>query len=347
MESVERVEPSMPAPLVVKRRPWWIRGSLALVAVLIFAQLLFMWFWSYEPAAFDPLAAARQRAAERGEKLVTGYVTTATLLELSETLLGKRGGYISNDKLPPGLFTDDMPNWEFGVLQQLRDLALAMRNDFSRSQTQSQDVKELSEAQPLYASPNDRWIIPSTEGQYSKANEFIESYLGKLGKSEQTNVQFYARADNLENYLGLVEKQLGSLSQRLSASVASQRQNTDLANEQQAQQSTPVGSSIEVQTPWMEIDNNFYEARGAAYALIHILKAVQHDFKLQIDTKNAMPSLQQIIRELEETQAPIWSPVILNGGGFGFFPNHSLVMANYISRANAQIADLRALLQNG
>ena len=39
--------------------------------------------------------------------------------------------------------------------------------------------------------------------------------------------------------------------------------------------------------------------------------------------------------------------MILNGGGFGFFANHSLVMANYISRANAATIDLRALLSQG
>ena len=39
--------------------------------------------------------------------------------------------------------------------------------------------------------------------------------------------------------------------------------------------------------------------------------------------------------------------MILNGNGFGFEANHSLVMASYIARANAAIADLRALLAQG
>jgi hypothetical protein len=41
------------------------------------------------------------------------------------------------------------------------------------------------------------------------------------------------------------------------------------------------------------------------------------------------------------------SPVILNGSGFGIFANHSLVMASYISRANAAVIDLRKLLEDG
>jgi hypothetical protein len=39
--------------------------------------------------------------------------------------------------------------------------------------------------------------------------------------------------------------------------------------------------------------------------------------------------------------------MILNGSGFGPMANHSLVMANYISRANAAIIDLNTLLQQG
>jgi hypothetical protein len=63
--------------------------------------------------------------------------------------------------------------------------------------------------------------------------------------------------------------------------------------------------------------------------------------------KNALVSMQQIIRELENTQKMIWSPMILNGTGFGPMANHSLVMASYISRANAAIIDLRNLLVQG
>jgi hypothetical protein len=54
-----------------------------------------------------------------------------------------------------------------------------------------------------------------------------------------------------------------------------------------------------------------------------------------------------VIRELEESQKALGSPVVLNGSPFGFFANHSLVMANYISRANAAIIDLRGLLGRG
>jgi len=264
-----------------------------------------------------------------------------------DTMLHKRGGYLSNDIMPPGVFMDNMPNWEFGVLVQVRDLAKAMRNEFSRSQTQSTEDKDLQLADPLFSFSNDRWILPSAESQYRKGNARIEDYLVRLGDTDDFNAQFFARADNLVDWLAVVEKRLGDLSQRLSASVGQLRVDTDLGGDAQATQSTPAPTLREVRTPWLQIDDVFYEARGATWALWHFLKAVEHDFEPVLRDKNALVSLRQIIRELEESQSPIWSPMVLNGSQFGFFANHSLVMANYVSRANAAIIDLRKLLDRG
>ncbi|HCA76237.1 MAG TPA: DUF2333 domain-containing protein, partial [Alteromonas sp.] len=144
-----------------------------------------------------------------------------------------------------------------------------------------------------------------------------------------------------------VEKKLGSLSQRLSASVEAERVNTDLAGDKSASNSTPRPSSIQTRTSWWQLDNVFYEARGSTWALLHLLKAIEVDFASVLENKNALVSLQQIIKELEATQQTIWSPMILNGSGFGMLANHSLVMANYISRANAAIIELSELLNQG
>ena len=102
-----------------------------------------------------------------------------------------------------------------------------------------------------------------------------------------------------------------------------------------------------VKTSWWQVDNVFYEARGTAWALVHFLKAVEVDFGDVLAQKNATVSLRQIIRELEMTQRPLRSPMIVNGEGFGLLANHSLVMASYISRANAAIIDLRELMSQG
>jgi len=322
---------------------WWI-GSLGVLALLV---LGLMFWWSTEPASFKVQSTAEARAKAAGQSLVPGYVSVSTAMTIAETLLDKRGGYLANDIAPPGVLMDNIPEWEFGVLQQLRDFTLSLRNDFSRSQSQSQDDTDLREAQPLFAYSNDHWILPSTENQYRKGISHLNGYLTRLADEDQFNAQFYVRSDNLVAWLSLVEKQLGSLSQRLSMSVGQVRINTDLANDGQATQSKPGPSVLITRTPWMQIDNVFYEARGASWALLHLLKAVERDFRPVLEDKNAVISVKQIIRELEESQSAIYSPIILNGGGYGFFANHSLVMANYISRANAALIDLRKLLERG
>ena len=120
-----------------------------------------------------------------------------------------------------------------------------------------------------------------------------------------------------------------------------------MAGDKNAEQSTQTSSQVIAKTSWFEIDNNFFEARGTAWALIHYLRAAEIDFKEVLEDKNALVSIRQIIRELESTQQPIRSFMILNGSGMGMFANHSLVMSSYITRANAAIADLRSLLADG
>jgi len=324
-------------------RALWI----GIPSVLVLLCLAAMFYLNHEPPPFNPAAGATLRAQEHHQKVVTGYVTTATLIDTVDVMLHKRGGYLSNDIMPPWVFLDNVPNWEFGVLTQVRDLARAMRNDFSRSQTQSTEDPDLSVADPLFHYDSERWIPPDTEGRYRKAMESLARYLARLSSPNDPQAQFFARADNLTDWLSIVEKRLGSLSQRLSASVGQARLNTDLSGDPGARQSTDSPEIVLVKTPWTQIDDVFYESRGTAWALVHFLHAMELDFEDVLRKKNATVSFRQIIRELESTQEPLHSPMVLNGSQFGLFANHSLIMANYISRANAAIIDLRKLLQEG
>ena len=324
-----------------------MRPLVAIPFVLVLLLLILGWYWSREPDLMTLKAPSSEYSTDQGVKPVIGYATTQMMVQAVDTLLNKPGGYLSNDISPPGVFLDNLPNWEFGVLQQVRDLAKALRNDYSRSQTQSVADPDLELAEPRFSVNSEAWIFPSAEGEYSKGNEDLVKYLQRLSDTSQRNAQFYARADNLNEWLSLVEKRLGSLSQRLSAARPQTRLNTDLAGDANAQQSTEVDEEVVANVSWFQIDDNFYEARGTAWALIHFLKAAEQDFNPVLKDKNAIPTLRQIIRELEATQQPMYSPMVLNGSGMGFFANHSLVMSSYIARANAAIADLRSLLADG
>ncbi len=314
------------------------------IVTLCLACLSLMFYWDTEPSLFNVEQVAIKNA--KGS-VVVGYVTTHALVTVTDTLLSKRGGLLYNDVLPPSVFMDNMPAWEFGVISQARDLALALRNDYSRSQSQSLEDTDLVEAQSLLNISISQWIMPQSERKYQQGIDHLQSYLNRLIDEDEFNAQFYARADNLSDWLAMVEKRLGSLSQRLAASVVQHRINTDLEGDPVATQSTKTPQSIQVKTAWLEIDDVFYEARGSCWALVQFLRAAEIDFRQVLEKKNALISLQQIIRELEQTQASMWSPIVLNGSGFGIVANHSLAMASYISRANAALIELRLLLRQG
>jgi hypothetical protein len=326
----------------------WLGNGLALRAAMILVPLYLLlisvlgFYWS-----FTPDLPSTQYYQKDSKNIVIGTATTSALIDVAETLLDKPGGFISNDIAPPGIFMDDMPAWEYGVLIQVRDLSRAMRENFSRSQSQSQEDLDLSKAEPRFSFSNNSWAVPASESEYRQGIKFLKAYRDRLSDVQQSQSQFYARSDNLRYWLAGVESRLGSLSQRLSASVGKPRLNTDLANEASARQSTPASSEVQVKTPWLKIDNVFYESRGTAWALISFMRAIEADFADVLADKNAGVSVRQIIRELEGTQQAMFSPMVLNGSGFGPLANHSLVMASYISRANAAITDLRDLLSQG
>ncbi len=328
------------AILLNERR--WLAPLMVGLVLLLIILIGFSWYWSREP---DIFWVDRQ---QQSENPTVGFATTNTLIRVTETLLDKPGGLLINDIAPPGLFLDNIPSWEIGVLTQVRDLSRVMRNDYSRSQSQSSEDEDLSEAESKFYIDYNKWLLPAAESEYRDGIKYLKSYQARLLDDSDSQAQFFARADNLREWLGQVEKRLGNLSQTLTASVGQSRVNTDLAGESAATSGGGAdGGDVFVKTSWLQLDNVLFEARGSAWALVHFLRAAQFDFKDVLAGKNATVSLRQIIRELEASLEPLQSPMVLNGSGYGIFANHSLVMASYLSRANAAVIDLRELLDQG
>ena len=317
-------------------------SKIVIWSVGIFLLVMFViGFWvSREPDIFWVNRSADPDSA------VVGYSTTDTLIRVGETLLEKPGGYLTNDKTPPMIFLDNIPSWELGVVNQLRDLGRVMRDDYTRSQSQSKEDPDVAEGAPQFFYNNDSWIFPTTESVYREGLDSFVAYRERLTAGDP-DTQFYARTDNLREWLSQVEKRLGSLTRRLGNSVAASRINDDLGGDAAAEAAGPQPDTFNVRTSWFQTDNIFFEARGTAWALVHFFRAAEFDFAHVLADKNAEVSVRQIIRELEASLDPLSSPIILNGGGYGLFANHSLVMANYLARANAAVINLRELLDQG
>ncbi len=318
----------------------WSRTLLWTLGVIFIVMVVIAFVVSREPKVFWVNHSADSATA------VVGYSTTDTLIKAAETLLDKPGGYLTNDKLPPFVVLDNIPSWELGVINQLRDLSRVMRDDYTRSQSQSREDPDVVQGMDAFFHDNNSWVFPTTESKYREGVDAFSRYRDRLASGDPST-QFYARADNLREWLSQVEKRLGSLTRRLGNSVVDNRINEDLAGDPSAEAAAPQPDSVDVRTPWLLIDNVFFEARGTAWALVHFFRAAEFDFAHVLRDKNAEASVRQIIRELEASLQPLRSPVVLNGAGYGFFANHSLVTANYLARANAAVINLRELLDQG
>ena len=163
----------------------------------------------------------------------------------------------------PGVWLDNMPNWEYGALVQVRDLSRAMREVFSRSQSQSKEDVDLVEMEPRFQLQFRQLDTALLGVRVPQGLKYARRYFYRLSDEEATSAQFYARADNLRYWLGTVNSRLGSLSQRLSASVGRVRVNTDLAGDAAGDPVDRIRRQEQiVRTPWTEIDDVFFEARG-------------------------------------------------------------------------------------
>ncbi|MBF0447649.1 MAG: DUF2333 family protein [Magnetococcales bacterium] len=288
--------------------------------------------WGIEPDMFD----VKPRS-------IKGETTTRTVIQLTENLLNKSGGLLYNDVNPiSGFWLDNVPNWEYGNIILIRDITNTMRNQFSRSQSQSPEDPDLSKAEPRLQYSINSWIFPSSEGEYEEGTVFLKAYLKRITDNNATKAQFYTRSDNLREFFKIVEKRLGGYSQQLSASVGEVRFNTELSGDPDAQTSTKTRKQIRVKTGYFKLDDIFYETRGYTYGLIHVLKALETEFQEVLANKNALQSMKQIIRELEQTQRTSINAIVAWG-----WINQSVFMSSYISRANAAMIDLRDLLRQG
>lgn len=291
-------------------RHWWPRLLLALFLLLV---VLCAW-WSRQPPAPSLPALV---AAQGAHATVPGVVSSAAVIATVQALLDKPGGFLANDALPPGLLLDDMPAFERGALRAVRDYLRALRRDFGRAESQFVEDPDLVRAESRLLFDSNSWV--AAESEYRDGLAVLERYRARLVEVPVPGARFYPRADNLARWLDDVDARLGQYGQVLVIAAAGQ-------------------------TPWPDIDDNFFLARGYCWALRVQLEAAGHDFAPVLARHGGGPELAAALRALAGTQADIGSPVILNGSEYGLLANHSLVLAGHAARASVALKALRAKL---
>lgn len=358
-------ESTPPPPVEVTEEPaWydtpWVGKTGRVLSGLVILVVTWCIYVSRMPLVFDVNERAVQRALERGhiesedEPLVTGYTTVSTAIELTDWLLNKPGGYLLNDRIAPNAFIiDNMPNFELGVVLELRDTVIEFRNNFSRSRAQTEELPYLNRAMGDYNFDENSWLIPATETRYRSGKRHLETYLQEMVDAGEGSGLFVARQDALERYLRTRADRLGSFTVRLRRSAA-QGYAFNPSPETQNLSTTPDPISPDFEgdrtrgvTPWHKRDDIFYEVRGSVWAMYHMMLAIRTDFEGELNEKRAMGLMNRILSELHAASQPLVCPVVLNGSEYGFFHNHSLTAAAHIAKAHVAVNDLRILLRGG
>lgn len=300
----------------------WKPLLVVLIVALVVMVGLGVW-WSKAPKAFDVEAVTEQQR-QSSSPAGRGVVTVATLKQLLDTLQDKPGGYLRDDVLPPGLVMDNMPSWEWGVLQQTQVMSHQLASLDPRT---APPVEALDSAMRGNA---DNWILSSTGKKLAEASGQMGDYLVQFDQASGT--AFAANGQGLAGWLSAVRAKLAPLTERLSASVG----DADMLKEL----GIAVPESADV--PWYRVDNDLHQARGQSWALSRLMAAMLRDQRDVIESAGMLDHWQRAQAELERTQRHLWSPVVLRGSGFGIFANYPLTMAHHLTRIDASLAELEA-----
>ncbi|MEE8434594.1 MAG: DUF2333 family protein [bacterium] len=247
-----------------------------------------------------------------------GYATVLMIADLMDAQLNGFGGWMPNDMmLTPGAVQDNLPNFQLGVLQVVRHSARVLRDNLTRQRTSDAVHRETDQAHTAYNNDPRKWAFPSAESAFRRGNTALRRFAGELGGS--ANV--YPRADNLIELLKIFISELGTVSTRLL----------------EAQDSDKVS--------WFEIDDNFYFAQGAGFAMYGMMLAVREDFKGVLTDKNALKITGLIVQSLKASQFEPW--VVTNGSKNGFLANHSNNLKVFLDDARQKMKSLESILDQG
>ena len=232
----------------------------------------------------------------------------AVIQPLSYELEERWWGWRPNDIID---LTDNVNNFQMGVLEVTRRATVALAERISRTGTTDAFDENLEQAMNWFMIKASSFWFPSAESKYREGLDELQAYLGKLNRG---NATFYTRNDNLIPLLSSFEDLLGSCDENLVKQV-----NED---------GTPISS--------LDVDNYFYYTQGVASSMATVMEAVHHDFLLTLESRNATELLHHAIVSCQRA-AEIEPWIILDRNLSSVFANHRANMAAPISHARFYI----------
>lgn len=225
-----------------------------------------------------------------------GVTFVETMISLMEyELKGRFLGWRPND-LIVGRFTDNINNYQLGVLEAMRFTTLRLKDSLTRMGEADTYDRDLEDALNLFMNKATLFWFPSAETSYGEAVEHLKKFLEKLKTGRRS---FYYRVDNLMSLM----KSYGDLLGNVNKSLIIDRY--------------PDGRPVS----WFAVDDYFYYAKGVAHVMYEILRVVRVGFYEQLVTLDAVDIMDEILHELHRAeQMDPW--LVLDGDLDGFLANH-------------------------
>ncbi|MFP4086107.1 MAG: DUF2333 family protein [Desulfobacteraceae bacterium] len=311
-----------------KRRRGFGFLVLAILLVLVIFVIVTMWTNSKMP---EPLAQKKPDPEVRGGAFI--LANQGLIKQMEEN-------WLPNDMFWPTALLDNMPSFQIGELEVVRYNVRVLRDDLSRLRTTDKLDPWAEGAFTALSNDPYKWWFPSAESKWENAYEKLGIFYENLitGKSH-----FYPRADNLIQLLNEYASLMGGVNTRL---INAPRRGGEILP---VNGDTKIGEKetqlIKIDIPWHKIDDNFYYAKGVAYAIHESFKAIRIDFIKVLRDKNAVELTDKIIEDLSRCDFEPW--IVFNGSPDSIFANHSLNLAGVFNDARQKIYSLSVALSQG
>ncbi len=259
-------------------------------------------------AAHDAEAGTGEKPAHGEATENTGPTGTALVDALIKPLdyeLNHRfWGWRPNDIIPIG---DNVVNFQRGVLEISRRTAVTLAERISRTGITAAFDPDLENAMNWFMiKPNHYWF-PSAESKYRDALKAFKAYRSRLAEGQ---AQFFNRADNIIPLLMAYEDLLGSCEENLVKNAE--------------EDGAPVS--------FFKSDDYFFYTKGVVSTLSGLLKAIAHDFKDIVASRQAQEDIHHAIESCHHAMEidPI---IIVNSDASSILANHRANLAAPISHA--------------
>ena len=277
------------------------------------------------PAGHEPGPGVTEREAPHGEARegsgeehvqlpeispIPGVTFVDTLINLMDYELHHRAlGWRPNDIII-GRFTNNINNYQLGVLEAVRFTALRLKDSLTRLGEADSYDPDLEQAYNLLNISATSWWFPSAESSYGKAIEHLKKFRTKLEKGQRN---FYYRRDTLVSLLATYK---------------------DLAGN--------VNRTLVMPTGWLQSCEYFYYAKGQAHVYFELLKVCRVGFKNQLATMHGTAIMDDALHELSNADK-IEPWIVFNSDLDGFFANHRANLNAPMSEATHLLGELSLL----